>query len=551
MDAKSTRAVCLRAWPAYLTGLIFLVLFQSVAASPQVAVESGLLAGEHLPNAVDVYRGIPYAAAPAGQWRWRPPQPVEPWEGVRDATQYGPMCPQRDPRDTAPDWIKAHFAAVARSEDCLNLNIWTPVEHDGLLPVMVYIHGGNMKFGSGSYPVYDGRVLAADGVVLVTINYRLGFLGRFAHPALTARHRGEPLVNYGLQDQIAALEWVQRNIAAFGGDPDRVTIFGHSAGGVSVNYLMVAPPAKGLFHRAIAQGSGVLIDADRHGFEPGPPGPVAESSEQLGLKLARHFGIEPDDPLALDKLYALTPEQIIEYQSGMQDSLNPAVDGKTVPDHLVRMFERGEQHDVPYIGGTNSWEWNQIAVNVPLIGQWFMAGALLEGLSDEDLAVFDDQWTRIGVSHRWFAEGLFLTSTRYLAKQMTNVSSPAWLYRVTYVQQNLRGEVPGAAHGMEVPFIFGHLRDHPEYQRPQNVELTEADLAWGDALRAYWIQFAYTGDPNGDGRPAWPEYRPDSDITMEFGAEIKPHPRMDSETLDYLEQRALKRRARFLAGGNR
>ena len=538
-------------WPSTLSclaGLLVLLVFQSVTAAPQVVIDTGELSGEHLPGGVDAFLGIPYAAPPTGRFRWRPPRPAGHWDGVRDATNYGPMCPQRDPRETAPDWIKAHFAAVPRSEDCLNLNVWTPAERPGPLPVMVYIHGGNMKFGSGSYPVYDGRVLAADGVVLVTINYRLGFLGHFAYPALTAQNRDEPLVNYGLQDQIAALEWVQRNIAAFGGDPDKVTIFGHSAGGVSVNYLMIAPPAKGLFHRAIAQGSGVLLDADRHAFEPGPPGPVAESSEQLGLKLAQHFNIDPDDPQALDKLYALTPAQIIDYQKSMQDSLNPVVDGRTVPDDIARMFERGEQHDVPYIGGANSWEWNQIAVDVPLIGQWFMAGALLEGLSDKDLAVFDDQWTRIGVSHRWFAEGLFLTSTRYLARQMAKVSSPAWLYRVTYVQQNLRGQVPGAAHGMEVPFIFGHLREHPEYQRPQNVSLTEADLAWGDMLRAYWIKFAYTGDPNGAGRPDWPEYRPGSDITMEFGTRIEPHPHMDSDTLDFLEQRALERRARFLAG---
>jgi para-nitrobenzyl esterase len=454
-----------------------------------------------------------------------------------------------------PDWADAHFREVGLDEDCLYLNVWAPAERgDELLPVMFYIHGGNMQFGSGSMPLYDGRILAREGVVLVTINYRIGYLGRFAHPALTRAQAGEPLANYGVFDQIAALEWVQRNIAAFGGDPDRVTIFGHSAGGVSVNILMVTPQSKGLFHGAIAQGSGILLDLTQHAFERGRPGPAAKSREDMGVDLVEYVEIEADhDEELITKLRAMPWEPLVEYQRERQVPFNPVVDEVVVVDHVAQIFERGEQHDVPYLAGANSWEWNQIA-DVPLIGKWFLGGAMIEGLSDEDLAVFDDQWTRIGLSQRWFAEGLFLTSTRYLGKQMANVSSSAWLYHITYINERLRGEIPGAVHGLEVPFIFGHVREHPEFQRPAEAASqppSAADLAFGDTLRAYWLNFAKTGNPNGPGLPAWPEYRPETDLVLVVDQDVRPQAGLYRDTLDHLEKRALIRRREFLAGRSR
>jgi para-nitrobenzyl esterase len=449
------------------------------------------------------------------------------------------------PRDSYPQWLKDHFAAVGMDEDCLTLNIWMPADRgDEPLPVMVYLHGGNMKFGSGSYPVYDGSILAGEGIVLVTINYRVGFLGRFAHPAMSRLQSGELQVNYGLMDQIAALQWVQKNIGAFGGDPGNVTIFGHSAGGVAVNILMVTPQSKGLFHKAIAQGSAISIDWQRHAFERGMPGPMAPSWEDVGQDFLEHFEIDGTDEEILAELRAFPIAPMLEYQNGLMIGFNPAVDGELIPDEVARLFEQGRQHDVPYIAGANSWEWNQID-NIPLIGKWFLATGFLEGLSDEDLNVFDDQWTRIGVSQRWFAEGLFLTSTRYLGKQHANVVSPAWLYHVTFVPENLQGEVPGAAHGVEVPFIFGHVRARPESHRPRVVPLTEEDLAWGDTVREYWISFAKTGNPNGGGRPEWPEYEPASDQILDLGTEIRFRQGMHKETLDFLEQRAMIRRANF------
>jgi para-nitrobenzyl esterase len=365
---------------------------------------------------------------------------------------------------------------------------------------------------------------------------------------MTRAQRDEPLANYGVFDQIAALEWVQRNIAAFGGDPGRVTIFGHSAGGVSVNVLMVTPQSKGLFHGAIAQGSGILLDANQHAFEEGPPGPGQRSRESYGEDFAEYFEIEADtDEALLRELRALPWEPIVEYQQKRQVPFNPVVDDMVVFDHVARVFERGEQHDVPYIGGANSWESGQIE-DIPLIGKWFLGGALIEGLTDEDLAIFDDQWTRIGLSQRWFAEGLFLNSTRYLGKQMANVSSPAWLYHISYVNERLRNQIPGAPHGLEVAFIFGNVVEHPEFIRPDEAAgkpPTEADLAFGGTLRAYWLNFAKTGNPNGTGLPDWPEYRPDTDLVLLVAEEVTARPGLYKESLDFLEDRALIRRRNF------
>lgn len=539
-------------------GVVFVSLLESIsplaaAETLEIAAPAGAVRG-FVADDVAVFRGIPYAEPPVGELRWRPPQALPAWDGVRDASDYGHACPQ--PLGKYPEWADAALESVGLSEDCLNLNIYSPVTAVApgaeRLPVMFYIHGGNMQFGANSLPLYDGSVLAREGVVVVVINYRVGYLGRFGHPALSRLQQGEPLVNYGLFDQLAALEWVQRNIAAFGGDPDNVTIFGHSAGGVSVNVLMTTPQSKGLFHKAIAQGSGILLDRNQNAFESLPRGLIGASSEQVGEELAEYFAVEADTDGALVAFLRQIPwPQIIEYQQSAQKPFNPVVDGVVVTDDVARVFERGEQHDVPYIGGANSWEWNQIA-DIPLIGKWFLGGALIDGLSDEDLAVFDDQWTRIGLSQRWFAEGLFLASTRYFAKQMANVSSPAWLYHVTYEQTAIRGTVPGAGHGIEVPYIFGQVAEHPEYQRPKaaaEFPPSAEDLMWGDSVRAYWLNFAKTGDPNGDALPVWPEYRPDTDWALVLGSPIEPEQYLYKETLDYLEDRAMIRRARYDALG--
>ena len=292
--------------------LLWASAMQAQDSGPIVRIDSGELAGV-VEDGVEVFRGIPYARPPVGPLRWRPPQPAESWDDVRDSSTHGPVCPQR--MGAYPEWADEFIESVGMEEDCLSINVWAPAERDGdPLPVMFYIHGGNFQFGSGSLPLYEGHWFARNGVILVTFNYRLGYLGRFAHPAMTRLQSGEPLVNYGLFDQIAALEWVQRNIAAFGGDPNDVTIFGHSAGGVSVNVLMTTPQTKGLFHRAIAQGSGILLDANQHSFERGPTGPVSMSREDMGEDFVEHFEIEATDDIELlEALRALPWEPMVEY----------------------------------------------------------------------------------------------------------------------------------------------------------------------------------------------------------------------------------------------
>lgn len=511
-----------------------------------VRIENGWLQGS-LEDEVLSWLGIPYAKAPAGALRWRPPQPAENWSDTRDATSFGHACPQ--PLGEYPAWADEAILRAGMDEDCLNLNVYSPLDRAGhLLPVMVYIHGGNQIAGANSMPVYDGSFLASQGIVVVVINYRLGYLGRFAHPSLTRLQTGEYLANYGNMDQILALKWVQRNIRQFGGDPGQVTVFGHSAGGVSVNYLLGMPEAEGLFHRAIAQGSGLLIDRDTHLRESLPRGISGLSGEQVGERLAQHFDIErATDIERVAALRSLSPQQLVDYQKTARIPLYPYVDGALIPDDLAKIFERGEQHKVPYIGGVNSWEASPIA-GIPLIGKWFLGGALIAGQTAEDLSVFDDQWTRIGLGQRWYQDGMFLMSTRYLAANMSKLGGPAWLYRINYVPSAVRGRIPGAPHGMEIPYLFGAADKHPEYLRPYDAGLTEPsdeDRAWAETVRGYWLNFARTGDPNGPGLPEWPQYDSVSDLTLVLGSRAEPAKYLDKELLDKLQQRALLRRQRY------
>ncbi len=520
------------------------------AAGEAETIQLGIAGGEIrgvVADGVQRFLGLPYAQAPVGELRWRPPRPVLAWDGVRDAVSHGHACPQA--LGAYPEWADQAFLAAGLDEDCLTINVWAPADlESGPYPVMFYIHGGTMVAGSNVMPLYDGTELAKQGVVAVFVNYRLGYLGRFAHPAMSRLQQDEPLINYGTFDQIAALEWVQDNIAYFGGDPDNVTIYGHSAGGVSVNYLMITPQSKGLFHKAIAQGSGLLLDRDPHLTESLDRGVSGLSGEEVGELFAEHFEIPAgSDEEVVAALRAVQWPAIIEYQDKKIIPLNPFVDGKVVRDHIMQVFERGEQHDVPYIAGANSWEYSPLA-KIPLIGKWFIGGELIAGLSDEDLAVFDDKWTRIGLSERWYAEGLFLLSTRYIVRQMANVSSPAWQYRGDYVPTAARGKVPGAPHGVEVAHLFGQIAEHPEYQRPPAAAehpASAADIAWGDSVRAYWLNFAKTGNPNSPGLPEWPEYRPETDEALLMGEKFEPVNGLDKAVLDALEKRALIRRQRF------
>ena len=304
-----------------------------------VKLDSGLVSGAG--SAIHSYKGIPYAAPPVGALRWKEPQPVKPWNGVRVATRYSPMCPQFQ---IIPD--------VPQSEDCLTLNVWTPAVRTAKLPVMVWIHGGGFAIGAGSQTVYDGELLASRGAVVVTINYRLGPLGFLAHPDLSAESPRGVSGNYGMLDMVAALGWVQRNIATFGGDPSNVTIFGESAGGTAVFLLLVMPDAKGLFHKAIAESGAWLFSPFSH---------LKES--WYGRLPAEKYGASFSPEIAV--LRARKPDEIVKMM-GLPDSSRkkerrgeifiPIVDGVVIPDDPGRLFASGRFHHVPLIAGTNADE---------------------------------------------------------------------------------------------------------------------------------------------------------------------------------------------------
>jgi para-nitrobenzyl esterase len=511
--------------PLLAFALISIAVIASAAdVSPPVTIDTGALTGVMVGDIL-VYRGIPYAAPPVGELRWRPPQPPAQWQGVRAFDEFGPACPQHARADR-PGVLKKI------DEDCLSLNIWAPARPSGQKrPVMVWIHGGAFVQGSGSWPFYDGAELAGQGVVVVTINYRVGRLGFFAHPALTAEDPHGPLGNYGLMDQIAALEWVQRNIAAFGGDPDTVTIFGESAGGASVNYLMISPLSKGLFHRAIAQsGGGHQVTVHIRKGLPGRGQPL----EARGSSFAKEQGITGAN--ALTELRALPMEKVLGEPGRRAIGFGPVIDGVVVPADIGVLFGRGEQHDVPFMVGANDYEGSltaAFAITPEMIkasageeAEALWAAYAGDGIDDEKI-----------LANKIWGDASFVAGARYLAGKMSTVSSPAYLYHFTYLTSGRRGQIPGAPHGGDVPYVFGNVEKLTMFRGMVKTE----DVAMGKLVSGYWVQFAKTGNPNGGGRPHWPVYETASDALLELGEEVAVRTGFAKEKMDIFDARYLRR----------
>jgi para-nitrobenzyl esterase len=459
----------------------------------EVLTQAGLVRGAARDElGVLAFKGIPYAAAPVGALRWRAPQAPEAWSGVRECVKFGARCLsawEHDPELRAP-----------RSEDCLTLNIWTPVQQsDERLPVMVWVHGGGFQFGSSTSPSYDGARLAQKGVVVVSFNYRVGLLGFLAHPELD--NEG-PSGNYGLQDQIAAFAWVKANIAAFGGNPDNVTAFGESAGAHAIGILMASPLATDLFHKAIGQ-SGAFWDGSNGSLES------FDEAHARGVNFAKRMGAAsiaelralPAEQLNAQALWNFTRNPIVA-------AFSPNVDRHVVPECPATRYTHGQQMRIPLLAGWNGAEyWPFRSLGFPresaqafrqVAERWFGSGRIEEFLSlypadtDEQAKLSADALTDDLV----ISEQTWL----WLKLQARAGQASVYGYKFTYTSPY----VPIASHLVEIPFVFGTLT--PQFIVDGKAPPSDADRALSDMMMSYWVNFATRADPNGPGLPHWPVF---------------------------------------------
>ncbi len=463
---------------------------QAASGEPGVVkahVESGDLAGASF-DAIGVvsYRDIPFAAPPVGPLRWAPPQPAAPWTGVRQAIAFGPACPQPVNKDGR---INGGGYSGPTSEDCLNLNVVAPkgARH---APVLVWIYGGANIFGANSVASYNGNSFAEDGVVVVTVNYRLGALGFFAHPALTAAAKpGEPLGSYAIMDQLAALKWVKKNIAAFGGDPANVTVAGESAGGQDILSLLSTPAAKGLFERAMVESGLGWTRATS-----------LAKAEQDGQSLAIKLGA-PENA-TVDQLRGLP----IDALATAPGRYGPIIDGRLLPQTPAQAFARGNNVHVPLIIGSNSYEASL------MISFGISASAYLSIIPAETKAAYGSETSdEKALASDLFTDQVFGAPARWIAGQ-SSASEPTWLYYFSYVRVKQRDRLPGANHASEIPYVFNNQDEIPVYSS----EIVDEDRAEARMMHACILGFIKVGKPSCDGAD-WPAYTPAGDQLFEFG----------------------------------
>jgi len=483
----------------------------SVTAPPVVQVEQGMLAGR-VEGDVAAFKNIPYAAPPVAARRWRPPGPAPTWEGQRDASTYGAICIQATPQGDPG------VGPLPMSEDCLNLNVWRPTDTTEPAPVMVWIHGGGLVNGSGTAALYDGAPLARKGMVVVTLNYRLGRLGFFDHPALAAeRPADEAAGNYGLMDVIAALKWVRANIGAFGGDPSNVTIFGESAGGAIVTRMMISPEAQGLFDRAVVQsglGRELQTPLDRRGAYDLP------SARERGEVWAHgHNLVTAADLRAAPVEWLLTPAPV--FANGDLT----LIDGKIITSTVEAAFRAGRQSTAPMIIGTNSAEF------------WWMKPTDRNGygMIDDDMTWLERAMItqayggQAGFDKGFITDAVFSEPARRLARLHTAAGRQSYLFRFDVSSPDNPEPHGGATHAIERPYVFGALPLLPYPVR-------DADRAVSETMMGYWTAFARSGDPNGVGRPEWPRALGGDTRLMLFrseGAAATPVP--EAGRLDLIE----------------
>ena len=460
----------------------------------RIATADGILEGvESADGKVRTFKGIPFAAPPVGPLRWRPPEPVRKWTGVRDASEYGPRPMQGR---IFSDMV---FHDAGPSEDCLTLNLWMPAGPQAKLPVMVWIFGGGFAAGSSSEPRQDAGNLSKKGVLVVSLNYRLGVFGFLAHPELTAESGRGASGNYGLLDQLAALRWVRSNIATFGGDPDNVTIFGESAGSASVSGLVASPLARGLFQRAIGE-SGAFFYRNR------PLKPLAQA-EASGVGFAASaFG-----GAALAALRARPAQEILDAALKMpRGTFSPDVDGYFLPSDCRTIYAEGRQSHVPLMAGWNRDEGSPSAIfagDEPTAAHFLeRARALFGGDADEFLTLYPvatDAEARRAAQDLAGDQYTGYATWKWLETHLATGGSP--VYRYQFLQtlplppEAPPGTEPSAPHASEIEFVFRVLSSRSLPWRQQDRDVSEL-------MASYWTNFAKTGDPNGSGLPAWPAY---------------------------------------------
>ncbi len=517
--------------------VIVLSVFMAAAyGADRVKIANGVIESAIPPkDGVRSFRGIPFAQPPVGALRWREPKPAQNWTGVRNADQFGARCMQR----TGPG-ADYWFRSTEMSEDCLYLNVWTPAKAASeKLPVLVYIYGGGFQNGDGSEPRYDGESMARKGMVAVTMNYRLNVFGFFAHPELTKESPHHASGNYGLLDQVAALRWVQRNIAAFGGDPKRVTIAGESAGSLSVSALMASPLSRALIAGAIGE-SGALISTL-------PPRPL-EDSEKDGVD----FGEKAGAP-SLAALRAMSAEKIQEAVAKMPEPFSMAgrrvprlrfsanLDGYFLPKTLPEIFEAGEQAHVPLLAGSNSQEMPGAVIlgqNEPTVENFENAVRKIYGENaGEVLKVYAPKTPEEVVqaatdlaSARFIGFGTW----RWTELQMKTVGKPVYRYMYARVRPRYlgmpgepapkepgNGHAQGAVHSAEIQYAMGNLDLDPRYTwEPDDRKVSET-------MQAYFVNFIKTGNPNGPGLPEWPPYDAKTDyarMRIDVVSKSEPEP---------------------------
>jgi len=484
-------------------------------------IENGLISGTKDANSEVVsFKGIPFAAPPVGELRWKAPLPVKNWSGVRECKRFPASAMQPTPAPFMMWTFEFMAPAEPLSEDCLYLNVWSAAKStEEKLPVIVYIHGGAFTGGSGSVPVYDGTAMAKKGVVFVTINYRLGIFGFFSHPELSAESATKTSGNYGLLDQVEALKWVHKNIAAFGGDPARVTIAGQSAGAFSVNYLVASPLTKGLIQRAIAESGGAVL----------PTNPFAGVR---GLKEAEEQGAELINSLHLKSIAdfrALPAKELLAIHS----ATSPIVDGYFLPEPVYSILSKGKQNDVPLLMGWNANEGNfggplQNAENFRL-----QAKEKYGEKADEFLKLYPAATDSEAEQSQLILSGLQtfgIQAYAWMNLQNKTGKSPVFIYHFERAVPNTKEQKPyGAFHTGEVPYAYNNLSMS---NRPW--EKTDYELA--DTMSSFWVNFAATGNPNGSKLPEWSPCSAKNLKTMIFAekSEMKELPQKNG--LDFLEK---------------